>query len=128
MRSERRREYQIAPKVVVTIASGIPGNAHRGEIHGAKRLRTNGAATALKTLPTNTAATHTSYRRTAGGSGSTGSVGFEDTGNCTPFHSATAHQKPWSEIIKPETAGRENCKSPQHLAPDRPRICIAVGG
>lgn len=77
MLAVRRRESQIALKVVVTTASGIPGKAQRGEIDGAKSLSTNGAATALRSVQTNTAATQTSYRRRAGGSGAIGSAGLD---------------------------------------------------
>lgn len=74
----RRREYQIAPNVVVPIASGIPGRAHRGEIREATSLSTKGVATAPNAVHTNTAAIQSSYRRRAGGSGAAlGSVGSE---------------------------------------------------
>ncbi|MBX3381750.1 MAG: hypothetical protein KF805_16780 [Phycisphaeraceae bacterium] len=75
IRAVRRREYQIAPNVVITIASGIPGKAQRGEIDRTRCLKANGAATAQRSVHTNTAATHTSYRRNAGGSGAAGSSG-----------------------------------------------------
>ncbi len=77
IRTVRSREYQNALNVVVTIASGIPGKAHKGEIDGARRLTTNGAATAPRSVHTNTAATQTSYRRTAGGNGAAGPPGLD---------------------------------------------------
>lgn len=73
----------MAAKVIVTTASGIPGRAHRGEIQGATGRSTNGEATAIRRVPTNTAATQSSYRRNAGGIGAAGSVGLEVTGNGT---------------------------------------------
>jgi len=80
IRAVRRREYQIAPNVVVTIEIGIAGRAHTGESHGNRRLSRKGAATAPRAVHTNTAAIQTSYRRSAGGRGAKGSEGWEVTG------------------------------------------------
>lgn len=72
-----RRVPQIEPAVVVAITIGMPGRAHRGEIHGATRRITNGAATAPRAVSTNTTAIHNSYRRRAGGTGAAGFVGAD---------------------------------------------------
>ena len=121
IRSVRRRAYQNAPTVVVTIASGIPGRAQRGEIDGAARLSTNGAATALRAVHTNTAATLASYRRNAGGSGEAGSVGLGVTGNGTAGAQHARRSATVDGVIRPKAAGLETFNSPRHpgqIAPE----------
>ncbi len=103
----QRREYQIDPNVVVTMASGIPGRAQSGEIEGATRLSRKGAATAPRVVHMNTPAINSSYRRKAGGSGAGGSVGVEATTRwyrgCSALP-AIGQRGPRTRVITRETA------------------------